>query len=125
MIQGATRRRLATVLLAAALLPACTPPGVTESTGPRETTLSGRLGGEPRGDAGCAWVETDTGERVEVVYPNGWHMEFDPVSLFDERGVEVAAAGDRIIVDGYFNDVGASLCNPNRGFVAERVTVGQ
>lgn len=59
-----------------------------------------------------------------MVYPNGWHVEFDPVALFDEAGREIAVVGDTIVVEGYFNDVGASLCNPQRTFVATRVTVG-
>lgn len=112
------------LLVGGAVLTACTPPGVTVSTGPRETSITGRLGGEPHGDAGCAWLETDLGDRVEVVYPNGWHVEFDPVALFDEAGREIAVVGDTIVVEGYFNDVGASLCNPQRTFVATRVTVG-
>lgn len=47
-----------------------------------------------------------------MVYPNGWHVEFDPVALFDETGREVAEQSDTLVVEGYFNDVGASLCNP-------------
>ncbi len=116
------RSAAAVLLIAAAALTACTPPGVTVSTGPRETSITGRFGGEPRGDAGCAWVETGSGQQVEVVYPNGWRVEFDPLALFDESGREVAAAGDTIVVEGYFNDVGASLCNPQRSFVATRVS---
>lgn len=119
------QRAGAVLLITAAVLTACTPPGVTVSTGPRETTITGRFGGEPRGDAGCAWLKTGSGERVEVVYPNGWHVAFDPVALFDANGRKVAAAGDTILVKGYFNDVGASLCSPQRSFVATRVTAGE
>lgn len=125
-VNRSLRWRMAAILLiAAVLLPACTPPGVTVSTGPREETITGRLGGEPRGDAGCAWLETGSGQRVEVEYPNGWHVEFDPVAVFDESGHQVAALGDMIEAEGYFNDVGASLCTPQRSFVAIRVSAGQ
>lgn len=115
-------RTAAILLIAALVLPACTPPGVTVSTGPREETIAGRLGGEPRGDGGCAWLETGSGERVEVEYPNGWHVEFDPVALFDENGDQVAGEGDTIRAEGYFNEVGASLCTPQQSFVATRIS---
>lgn len=111
------------VLVAAVSLTACSPPGVTVSTGPRETLITGRLGGESRGDAGCAWIATSAGERIEVVYPNAWHVEFDPVALFDDAGQQVAAEGDMIFVDGYFSDVGASACTPQRSFNAIRISV--
>lgn len=127
-LQVTPGRRLeaaALVLAIAAALMACTPPGTTESTGLRETALTGQLSGEPRGDAGCAWVETAPGERVEVVYPNGWRVEFEPVAVFDEQGRQVAAEGDTLRVEGYFNDVGASLCTAARSFVATRVMAGQ
>lgn len=128
MTRGAPRRPAGAaivLLIAVTFLAACTPPGVTLSTGPRETSITGRFGGEPRGDAGCAWIETSSGERVEVVYPNGWHVEFDPLALFDETGRKLAEQGDTLVVEGYFNDVGASLCNPQRAFSATRVSVGR
>jgi hypothetical protein len=112
-----------TILLIASTLSACTPPSVTVSTGPRETSITGALGGEARGDAGCAWIETSSGERVEVVYPNGWHVEFDPVALFDNVGRRVATEGDSLLVDGYFSAVGASLCTPRLSFNATGVSV--
>ena len=116
-------RSVAAILLIAATLSACAPPGVTVSTGPRETSITGVLGGEARGDAGCAWIQTSSGERVEVVYPNGWHIEFDPVALFDDGGRRVATEGDTLLVGGYFSDVGASLCTPQRSFNATGVSL--
>jgi len=112
------------LMIALTVLTACTPRGTTVSTGPQETTITGRLGGATRGDAGCAWLETSSGERIAVVYPNGWHIEFTRVALFDETGRQVAEDGETLVLDGYFNQVGASVCNPERSFVATRVTVG-
>lgn len=110
------------LLIVAVSVSACWP-GVTVSTGPRETIITGSLGGVPRGDAGCAWILTSAGERVEVVYPNAWHVEFDPVALFDDVGRQVAGEGDTLVVDGYFSDIGASVCTPQRNFNATRVSV--
>lgn len=124
-IRSAVRADVPAVILLMAFvsLSACSPPGVTVSTGPRETSITGRLGGESRADASCAWIETNAGERVEVIYPNGWHVEFDPVALFNAAGRRVAAEGDAIRVEGYFSDVGASVCTPQRSFNATRVSV--
>lgn len=126
MIRRAVVRALGPVAIVLALgvsLSSCSPPGFTVSTGPRETSVTGRLGGEARGDAGCAWIVTNAGEQIEVVYPNAWHVEFDPVALFDDAGRQVAAKGETIVVEGYFSDVGASACTPQRSFNATRVLV--
>lgn len=120
---GRQIRAAAVLLIALTVLAACDQQGVTVSSGPQETTIIGRLGGAAQGEAGCAWLETSSGQKVEVVYPNGWHIEFTSVALFDETGRQVAKEGDTLQVDGYFNDVGASVCNPQRSFNATRVTV--
>jgi hypothetical protein len=99
----------------------CTPGGVTVSTGPEATTIKGRFAGEPRGDAGCAWLETTAGEQIEVAYPNGWRIEFDPLVLSDDADRLRARSGDWLTVKGYFQEVGASICQPQRMFVATEV----
>jgi len=104
-------------------LSACSPPGFTVSTGPQETTITGEFGGEPRGDSGCAWIQTSSAERVEVTYQNNWRLEFDPPALFDQAGRLRATAGDTLTVVGYFEDVGASICQPQRAFLANDVSV--
>lgn len=109
-------------LLIALLLAGCTPPGITVSTGPQETTISGRFAGELRGDAGCAWLETTGGGRIEIAYPNGWRVDFDPLALYDEAGRQRAKDGDTLLVEGYFQQVGASVCQPQRMFVAIEVS---
>jgi hypothetical protein len=91
------------------------------SNGPRETTIAGRLTGEPRGEAGCAWLETATGQRVEVSYPNGWRIEFDPVAIYDETDRSRGAEGDILTVVGYFAEVGDSVCRPEAMFIATDV----
>lgn len=84
-------------------------------------TIVGRFGGEARGDAGCAWIQTNSGERVEVTYPNGWRIEFEPPALYDDGGRQRAKPGDILTVTGYFADVGASVCRPQRMFEATEV----
>lgn len=116
------RTRFAIALLCVLSLVGCTPPGVTVSTGPQQTTITGRLASEQRGDAGCAWIATTADQRVEVAYPNGWHVEFDPLLLFDEAGQRRARDGDTLSLTGYFQAVGASVCHPDRMFVATQVT---
>jgi hypothetical protein len=110
------------LLIVAVSVSACWPGGAV-NTGPRETSITGRLGGVPRGEAGCAWILTSAGERIEVVYPNAWHVEFDPVAVFDDGGRQVAGEGNTLIVEGYFSDISASVCAPERSFNATRVTV--
>ena len=109
------------VVVSLVALSGCSPPGFTLSTGPQETTLTGQSGGEPRGDAGCAWIETSGGEKVEVTYPNGWRVEFGPPALYDDAGRLRAKAGDNLTIVGYFEDVEASVCQPQRAFVANEV----
>lgn len=114
---------LGLVLSVGLCLEACTSPGITVGTGPQETTISGRFAGEPMGDAGCAWIEASGAQRIEVAYPNGWHVQFDPLLLVDDAGQQRARGGDTLSVKGYFLAVGASLCQPDRMFVATEVTV--
>lgn len=123
MRSSARRARLAiSLLVVLGTLAGCTPPGITVSTGPQVTTITGRLAGQPRGDAGCAWLETGGTQRIEVAYPNGWHIEFDPLTLYDEAGRQRAKGGDTLTVRGYFEEVGASVCQPQRMFAATEVT---
>ena len=110
------------ILAAVLVLTACSPPGFTLSTGPQVTTITGRFGAEPRGDAGCAWIRTSTKQRIEVTYPNGWRIDFAPPALYDDAGNLRARAGDMLTIVGYFEDVGASGCQPQRSFVANEVS---
>lgn len=82
----------------------------------------GRFAGELPGDGGCAWLETTAGQSVEVAYPNRWRVEFDPLALFDEAGRQRAKDGDMLVVKGYFQEVGASICQQQRIFVATEVS---
>jgi hypothetical protein len=100
-------------------------PGVTISTGPDATTITGTFAAEARGDAGCAWLETSEGERIEVTYPDGWQIALDPVALYDDQGQLRASAGGRLTIDGYFPDVGDSVCHPQLMFVATKVSAAE
>jgi hypothetical protein len=112
------------VLAAATVLSiaACTPQGPTVSEGPTATQVAGRFDGVARGDAGCAWIDTDAGDRVELLYPNGWRVEFDPLAAFDETGARRIEAGQSVVVDGYYGESGASLCETDGSFVVTDVT---
>ena len=92
------------------MLTACSPPGTTVGEGPKRQEITGEFDGEASGDTGCAWIETDAAERIELLYPNGWRVEFDPPAVYDETGALRVEAGDTVVVYGSFGEVGASLC---------------
>lgn len=96
--------------------------GIQITAGPRVEVLTGSLAGDSGGSVGCAWIEDVNGQRVEVFWPDGWSVEFDPVRLFDDRHDLIATAGDEVTVTGYYNQVGGSLCAVGRAFSARSVT---
>lgn len=99
--------------------------GYTVSTGPAPATLAGTLRGLPGDGSGCAWVEEASGRRVEVFWPDRWSVEFDPVAVYDNAGRQVATSGDMVAIEGFFNEVGASVCNNATTFSAREVHVVQ
>ncbi|MFN2484682.1 MAG: hypothetical protein ABR509_07080 [Candidatus Limnocylindria bacterium] len=83
--------------------------------------IIGTLGGDPQLEGGCAWIDAEDGERYEVVYPNGWHVDQDPLRLIDPDGEVAAQAGDRIGLVGAVDAAMASICQIGPIFVATEV----
>jgi|GEM_PF-4250492 len=77
---------------------------------PAGTEIRGALGGDAQLEGGCAWVETDDGTRHEVLYPEGYTVEFDPLRLLGPDGEVIAQEGDRIEVPGEVADDVTSIC---------------
>ncbi len=89
--------------------------------GPQRETVSGRLTSEMRGSVGCAWLVAEDGLRIEVLYPNGWRVEFEPVTVYDESGAAFARDGDVLAVTGSYGGVGDTTCRSGPLFGAEEV----
>jgi hypothetical protein len=57
--------------------------------------LVGVLEGDPTDSVSPVWLRGTNGERLEVVWPAGFWVRFDPAAqLVDERGQVVKRAGD-------------------------------
>lgn len=84
------------------------------------TTVTGALAGNADLEGGCAWLETDDGS-VEVVWPEGYRVTFDPVRLRGPDGEAIAEAGDEVTVEGRFAEDRASICQVGDIFEASAV----
>jgi len=73
-------------------------PGGSEPSGPVEV-LRGTLGGDAQLEGGCTWLDTNSGERVQVLYPEGYEATADPVRLVGPDGAEIAGAGDLVEIE--------------------------
>lgn len=62
-------------------------------------TVTGTLSGDAQLEGGCVWLETDT-ERFEVLWPEGYRADVDPIELRDPTGAVIATEGDRLTVHG-------------------------
>jgi hypothetical protein len=107
-------------LLGALLVTACGQ-GSLGVEGPPQVAIQGTLESGRIGAERCAWLRDARGLRVDVLYPDGWRIELDPVRLRDRAGTIVAERGDVIIVRGP-DGIGASMCGDDY-FVAESVEV--
>ncbi|HUH06808.1 MAG TPA: hypothetical protein VML96_03275 [Egibacteraceae bacterium] len=86
-------------------------------------TLVGVLGGSAELEGGCAWLETPQG-RFEVIYPQGYRVEFDPLRLLGPEGATVAEEGDEIAVTGAPAGDLMSICQVGAIFEATEVEAG-
>jgi len=111
---------LGEILFATFVVTACGQ-GSLVAEGPRQVAIEGTLESGHIGDESCAWLRDGRGLRVDVLYPDGWRVELEPVRLLDPSGKVVAQRGDAIIVRGP-DGVGASICG-DAYFVAEFVEV--
>jgi hypothetical protein len=92
----------------------------SEGTGPREIVriptsgrpldewrqragLLGVLEGEEAGPGRwCLWMRADTGNRIPVLWPAGYHARLDPLEVLNASGQVFARAGERLVLGGGF-----------------------
>lgn len=60
--------------------------------------VAGILAGN-QADPERLWLEDESGQRLSIVWPQGFEVRFMPDAvLYDERRVDVARAGDKVIM---------------------------
>jgi hypothetical protein len=86
-----------------------------------EGRLQGGVSAGPEhGD--CLWLETASGRRVDVIFPDGWDARFHPLELVDATGRVVARDGDLLRVTGEIGPGGGeSACTSGPPFPASSV----
>lgn len=86
-----------------------------------ETTITGVLTGDADLEDGCVWLETDRGS-YEVLWPQGWEADTEPVELRNPDGDVVAREGDQVGVTGSSADM-VTTCQVGTVFDAHKVHV--
>jgi hypothetical protein len=76
-------------------------------------TFTGVLGSDPI-EGGCPYLQTEKGDRYEVIYPPGWEIDRSTAELTNPQGEVVARAGDTITVRGEVAADMASYCQIGR-----------
>jgi hypothetical protein len=119
-------RILLAAILALPLLVASAP-----NDAPRHHTrhaLAGRLGGDAQLEGGCAWLDevgggrrTGQPSRYEPLWPEGYHVTFDPVRLWGPDGEVVAEEGDVVRVQGRVRTDVATICQVGTPYEVQRV----
>jgi hypothetical protein len=118
--------RLGVVLLLAVAVTGCPAPREDEPLiVPEEETmeaadLEGTLGGDAALEGGCAWLDAPDG-RYEVLWPDGYAVQFDPVRLVGPDGETVAGEGDVVRVRGEVAEDVMSICMVGTIFEATEV----
>lgn len=82
--------------------------------------LVGTFGGDAQLEGGCAWVESE-GTRYEVLFPEGYEVSFEPLTLVGPDGEVVATEGDELALDGQAVTDMATICQIGPVFRAESV----
>lgn len=85
--------------------------------------IRGLLAGDPQLEGGCAWIQTDDGTRYEVIYPEGYRVEMDPLRLVGPDGDVVAEEGDTLEVSGALAEDMVSVCQVGRIWRADSVAL--
>lgn len=108
-------------------------PRVTSSPAPRtakpgesvgSVILTGTLGFDSA-EGGCAYLEADSGERYQVVYPDGWQVDRGTRHLVGADGTD-APPGSIVSVRGSIAADMASICQVGPIFRAiEVISVGR
>lgn len=83
-------------------------------------TLTGTLDGDARLEGGCAWLDTD-GDRFEILWPQGYEVEFDPLRVVGPDGSIVAERGDTLAVRGREAPDVATICQVGVPYRADEV----
>lgn len=79
----------------------------TGATGPTDpapsasavASVTGVLGGDEQLEGGCVWLDTDQG-RIEPLWPSGYTVTTEPVTVLDPQGETVAREGDTVTITG-------------------------
>ncbi len=92
-----------------------------------EHFLSGRLGGDAKLEGGCVWLDgvgSRAGEapsRYLPLWPEGYHVKFDPVRLYDPQDRLVAEEGDVVTVQGRERSDLYTTCNLGTVYEVKRI----
>lgn len=84
--------------------------------------ITGTLGGDESLEGGCAWLDTADG-RYQVLWPDGYTVEFGPVRLLGPEGEVVADAGQTLTVEGEPAEDMMSVCQVGELWQATAVEV--
>jgi hypothetical protein len=84
------------------------------------STLTGLLGADTV-EGGCGYLEARDGTRYEVLWPDGWELQLEPLELHDPDGTVVATAGDEVTVRGEEATDMGSFCQIGPIFEATEV----
>lgn len=74
--------------------------GTTIIRGEAETTLVGTLSGGATEAGDCLWLTDSASVRWRLALPVGRAAAFEPARIYTPDGVQIAAAGDRLVVEG-------------------------
>jgi len=61
-------------------------------------------------EGGCAYLQAANGDKLQVLYPDGWALDKDPLELIAPDGSVHAKAGDRVSIMGSDTGDMASIC---------------
>jgi predicted small lipoprotein YifL len=76
---------------------------------PTATSVTGVLGGDEQLEGGCVWLDTDQG-RIEPLWPAGFTVTTEPVTLLDPQGETLAREGDSVTIIGEPAGDVATIC---------------
>jgi hypothetical protein len=101
------------------LLAACTAPSAPlEGAG-----LTGTFHGSPTLEGGCAWLDSG-GRRYQLVLPQGYHVDYERLTIVGPDGKTVAKAGDTVTVTGREAAEQLSFCQVGSIFDVETISAG-
>ena len=84
--------------------------------------LTGVLGADTI-EGGCGYLQTPDRTRYQVIYPEGWDLQLNPLQLTSPTGEVVARGGDEVTVRGRVSTDMASICQIGPIFQATEVVI--